>query len=114
MDCDRAPCNTLLFYYSSRRTDAAKAFSGTGDKYAEMLEEQALQDTAQGAGTKDESSQPGKRKDKGTPLDLPLKQSIKGEPKGPLSIIPYVNSFLSKVLFVSVLPWYRCLILARM
>ena len=26
------------------------------------------------------------------PLDLPLKQSIKGEPKGPLSTSPHVNS----------------------
>ena len=73
----------------------AKAFSGTDDKYAEMLEEQkakALQDAAQGAGTKDGSSQPGKRKDKRTPLDLPLKRSIKGEPEGPPSTYPHVNS----------------------
>ena len=71
----------------------AKAFSGTDNKYAEMFEEQeakALQDAAQGAGTKNGPSQLGKRKDKGTPLDLPFKRSIKGEP---LSIIPYVNSF---------------------
>jgi len=41
-----------------------------------MLEEQeakALQDAAQGARTKDGPSPPGKRKDKRTPLDLPLK-----------------------------------------
>jgi len=55
-----------------------------------MLEEQeALQDAAQGAETEDGPSQPGKRKDKRMPLDLPLKWSIKREP---LSIFPYVNS----------------------
>ena len=55
----------------------AKAFSGTDDRYAQMLEEQeakALQDAA--AGTKDGPSQPGKCKDKRTPLNLPLKRSI--------------------------------------
>ena len=55
-----------------------------------MLEEQetkALQDATHGAGTKDGPSQPGKRKSKCTPLNLPLKSSIKGEPKGPLSIV---------------------------
>jgi len=57
-----------------------------------MLEEQALQDAAQGAETKDGPSRPGKRKDKRMPLDIPLKWSIKREPKGPLSIFPYVNS----------------------
>ena len=62
-------------------------FWSIDDKYAQTLEEQeakALQDAAQGAGTKDGPSQPGKRKDKRTPLDPPLKRSIKGEPKGPL------------------------------
>jgi len=45
-----------------------------------MLEEQeakALQDAAQGAGTKDGLYQPGKCKGKHMPLDLPLKWSIK-------------------------------------
>lgn len=62
-------------------------FWSIDDKYAQTFEEQeakALQDAAQGAGTKDGPSQPGKRKDKRTPLDPPLKRSIKGEPKGPL------------------------------
>ena len=47
-------------------SEEAKAFSGTDDEYAQMLEEQeakALQDTAQGAGL----CQPGKRKDKYMP-----------------------------------------------
>jgi len=69
----------------------AKTFSGTDEKYAQTLEEKeakALQDAAQGTGTKDGSSQPGKRKDNHTPLDLPLKWSIKGEPKGP----PFTSS----------------------
>jgi len=70
----------------------AKAFSGTDDKYVQMLEAKALQDAAQGAGTKDGPSQPGKRKDKRTPSDLPLKRSIKGEPKGPPSTSLHVNS----------------------
>ena len=67
----------------------AKAFSGNDDKYAQILEEQeakALQDTAQGAGTKDGLSKPEKRKDKRTPLDLLLKRSIKGEPSIPLHV----------------------------
>ena len=71
----------------------AKAFSGTDVKYAQMLEEQeakALQDAAQGAGTKDGPSEPVKCKDKCTPLDLPLKRSIKGG--GPPSTSPHVNS----------------------
>ena len=59
-------------------------------KCLKSKEFKALEDTAQGAGTKDGPSQPGKRKDKCTPLYLPLKWSIKGEPKGPLSSIPYV------------------------
>jgi len=59
-------------------------FWSIDDKYAQTLEEQALQDAAQGVGAKDGSGQPGKRKDKRTPLDPPLKRSIKGEPKGPL------------------------------
>ena len=49
-------------------------------KCLKSKELKALQDTAQGAGTKDGPSQPGKRKDKCTPLDPPLKQSIKGSP----------------------------------
>jgi len=60
--------------------EEAKAFSGTDDEYAQMLEEQeakALRDTAQSAGTKDGLGQPGKCKDKHTPLDLPLKRSIR-------------------------------------
>jgi len=40
----------------------------------------------------EQMSQSEKRKDRCTPFDLLLKSSIKGEPKGPLSIIPYVNS----------------------
>ena len=61
-----------------------------------MLEAKALQDVAQGAGTKDGPSQPGKRKGKRMPLDLPLKRSIKGEPKGPPSTSPHVNSGFTK------------------
>jgi len=75
----------------------------TDDKYAQMLEEQeakALQNAAQGVETQDGPSQPGKRKDRCMPLDLPLKWSIKGEPKGPLSIFLYVKSVF---MFVNVL-----------
>ncbi|KAJ3572635.1 hypothetical protein NP233_g2942 [Leucocoprinus birnbaumii] len=68
--------------------DRGKGFFWSIDeKYAQNFEEQeakALQNAAQGAGGKDGSSKPGKRKDKNVPLDPPLKRSIKGEPKGPL------------------------------
>ena len=70
----------------------AALMSQTDDKYAQMLEAKALQNAAQGVETKDGPSRPGKRKDKRTPLNLPLKWSIKGEPKGPLSIFLHVNS----------------------
>jgi len=61
-----------------------KAFSGTDDKYPQMLEEQeALQDAAQGAGTKHGPNQP-------------VKRSIKGGPKGPSSTSPHVNSGFTK------------------
>ena len=43
---------------------------------------------------KDGPNQPGKCKDKCTPLDLPLKQSIKRGPKGPS---PRVNSFTESI-----------------
>jgi len=46
-----------------------------------MLKAKALQNAALGVETKDGPDRPGKRKDKHTPLDLPLKWSIKGEPK---------------------------------
>jgi len=70
----------------------AKAFSGTDDRYAQMLEEQeakALQDAA--AGTKDGPSQPGKCKDKRTPLDLPLKRSLKIPLPPPLTSTEHHN-----------------------
>jgi len=61
-------------------------------KCLKSKELKALQDTAQGAGTKDGPNQPGKREDKCMPLYLPLKWNIEGEPEGPLSIIPYASS----------------------
>jgi len=53
------------------------SFLGLMTNLLEEQETKALQDATHGAGTKDGPSQPGKRKDKRTPLDLPLKQSIK-------------------------------------
>ena len=76
----------------------AKAFSGTVDKYAQMLEKKEAKAlyAAQGTGTKDGPSQFGKRKDKRTPLDLPLKWSIKGESKGtPSTSTPLLPKVLS-------------------
>ncbi|KAF7776320.1 transcriptional regulator family: Forkhead [Agaricus bisporus var. burnettii] len=67
--------------------DRGKGFFWSIDgKYAQNLEEQenrALQNGSQ-AGTQDGLGKPGKRKDKSTNLEPPLKRSIKGEPKGPL------------------------------
>ncbi|KAF9452182.1 hypothetical protein P691DRAFT_722501 [Macrolepiota fuliginosa MF-IS2] len=67
--------------------DRGKGFFWSIDeKYVQVFEDQetkALQ-AAQATGGKDSLGKPGKRKDKSTPLDPPLKRSIKGEPKGPL------------------------------
>jgi len=68
-------------------------FWSIDDKYAQTLE-----DASQGTGAKAGPSQPGKRKDKRTPLDPPLKRSIKGEPKGPLPPPLTSTPLLSKAL----------------
>ena len=77
----------------------AKTFSGIDDKYAQMLEEQeakALQDAAQSL--KDGPSQPGKRKDKRTPLGLNGASKEFDEPKDPPSTSPHVNSAFTEII----------------